>query len=268
MIREAVRSHTAFSGCHLSIYAKGSYPNNTNVKADSDVDIAVQCHDVFYWDEAVGGTRTANTPYTGIWTPARLRSELEAALRAKFPGQVDTSGSTAIGVNSSSSRVDADVVPCFDYRYYFSSGSYREGIKIFRKNGLSTENYPAQHLEEGRKKNLATRTRFKKAVRILKRVENNMLSAGEHREVPSFFIESLVYNCPDTIIQRDTWTGVVKGVLAYIWEELDGEEPVDEPSRWLEVNRCKFLFHSAQKWSRQDGRDFAYAAWNYLELGS
>ena len=227
----------------------------------------MQCHNVFYYDNHPDEGRSIS-PYEGIWTPTKLRSELEAALRAKFPGQVDTTGSTAIGVNSSSSRVDADVVPCFNYRDYFTSGEYREGIKIFRTSGPSTHNYPAQNLEEGRKKNNLTQTRFKKTVRILKRVENNMLDAGAHREVPSFFIESLVYNCPNTIIQRSTWTGVVKGVISHIWEELDGEEPDDEPARWREVNRCKFLFHQAQKWTRQDGRDFAYAAWNYLNLSS
>ena len=51
MIRDAVSAHKPFEGCSLSAYAKGSYPNNTNVRTDSDVDIAVQCHDVFYWDE-------------------------------------------------------------------------------------------------------------------------------------------------------------------------------------------------------------------------
>jgi hypothetical protein len=244
-----VRSHAPFDHCSLSIYAKGSYPNNTNVKTDSDVDVAVQCHDVFYWDEAVEGAKTSGSPYKGIWTPDKLRSELETALRAKFPGQIDTSGSTAIGVNSSSSRVDADVVPCFNYRYYFSSGGYREGIKIFRRTGLSTHNYPAQHLEQGRKKNNLTQTRFKKAVRILKRVENRMVDEGAHREVPSFFVESLAYNCPNTIIQRTTWTSVVKGVLSHIWNELDGPEP--DENRWHEVNNCKFLFHDAQKWTPQ-----------------
>jgi len=41
MIREAVNSHDPFAGCSLKVYAKGSYANNTNVRADSDVDIAV-----------------------------------------------------------------------------------------------------------------------------------------------------------------------------------------------------------------------------------
>src|ERR1700730_6026899 len=118
MVREAVTNHTPFDSCRLSVYAKGSYANNTNVKADSDVDIAVQCHDVEYWEQEAEGAHTSVTPYTGIWTPTKRRTELGAALRAKFPGQVDDSGSTAFQVNSSTSRVDADVVPCFDYRYY------------------------------------------------------------------------------------------------------------------------------------------------------
>lgn len=36
MIREAVKEYPAFDGVDLDIYAKGSYANNTNVKADSD----------------------------------------------------------------------------------------------------------------------------------------------------------------------------------------------------------------------------------------
>jgi hypothetical protein len=99
MVKEAIQSHEPFKECHLSVYAKGSYANNTNVRADSDVDIAVQCHDVEYWEEATQGAHPPGTPYTGIWTPAKLRTELGAALRAKFPGQIDGSGSTAFRVD-------------------------------------------------------------------------------------------------------------------------------------------------------------------------
>lgn len=268
MIREAVRDHPAFDGCSLSVYPKGSYANNTNVRADSDVDIAVQCHEVFYYDREVADAGGTIRPYTGAWTPQKFRSELETALRAKFPNQVDTSGSTAIGVNSSSARVDADVVPCFDYRYYFASGGYREGTRIFRTSGERFENFPTQQLENGRAKNNRTNTAFKKAVRIMKRVENAMVDAGIHREVPSFFIECLVYNCPDSIFRRATWTEIVRGVIVHVWNELEGVEPADAANRWLEVNECKYLFHSAQKWTRRDGRDFVKAAWNYLGLAT
>ena len=188
MVREAVDAHAAFEDCDLVIYAKGSYANNTNVRTDSDVDIAAHCRDVVYWGEHSEGAHPPSDSYKGEWTPAKLRAELVAALRAKFPGQVDTSGSTAIQINSSSARVDADVVPCFTYKYYFASGSVRKGTKIFTKAGTGFENYPDQHLAKGKAKNTNTNMRFKKAVRIMKRLENEMLAEGVHKEVPSYFV--------------------------------------------------------------------------------
>jgi hypothetical protein len=264
MIREAVAEHRPFATCQLSVYAKGSYANNTNVRADSDVDIAVECTEVMYWDEAEPGVHPPGGAYTGSWTPERLRAELGAALARKFPQQVDTSGSTAIQINSGSARVDADVVPCFSYAYYMRSSAPRRGTKIFTTTGKQIVNYPAQQLENGRAKNQRTGYSFKKAVRVLKRVENAMVAAGTHRELPSYFIECLVYNCPDGLFASATWTDIVRNILVHIWNGLQGDEPVGEVGRWLEVNECFFLFHPGQNWTRADGRDFAKAAWNYL----
>ncbi|GLZ42695.1 nucleotidyltransferase [Actinokineospora sp. NBRC 105648] len=269
MIREAVRGHALFSDCNLKIYAKGSYANNTNVRADSDVDIAVQCTDLYYWDEAIAGVRpSGGGSYSGIWTPAELRSELGVALNKKFPGQVDSAGSTAFRIDSNTARVDADVVPCFDYRYYFSSGGYRDGVKVFKKNGTGIVNYPDQQLANGRRKNVETKNCYKHAVRIMKRVENAMFTEGGRREVPSFFVECLVYNCPNSVLLRPTWTETISGVITHIWQALRGDEPTGASDRWLEVNECKHLFRSDQAWSRADGRDFVKAAWNYLGYAS
>lgn len=55
MVREAIDAHEAFRGYSFSVYAKGSYPNNTNVRADSDVDVAVQCHEAIYWENEAPG---------------------------------------------------------------------------------------------------------------------------------------------------------------------------------------------------------------------
>lgn len=264
MIRAAIAEHEPLKYCALVVYAKGSYANSTNVRADSDVDVAVQCTEVEYWEEATPGARSGGSPYGGIWTPEKLRSEVEAAMRKKFGTQVDASGSTAIQINSSTARVDADVVPCFSYRYYFPSGSSRVGTRIFKKDGGSIDNYPAQQLENGRAKNVRTGLSYKKAARILKRLENAMVDDKVHRDLPSYFIECLTYNCPDNALDASTWTEVVRRLLSHIWNGLQGEEPSDEAQRWLEVNECYFLFHPAQKWTRADGREFAYAAWNYL----
>ena len=262
MIYDGIKSHELFKGCSLRVFAKGSYANNTNVRLDSDVDIAVECTDCQYWEES----ETGNYPYSegsyeGIWTPEKLRAELLAAMRAKFPGQVDSSGSTAIQINSSSARVNADVVPCFSFRYYMKYGT-RDGTKIFKRDGSSIVNYPIQQIENGTAKNKATSYSYKKGARLLKRIENAMAADGTFRELPSFFIECLAYNCPDHAFSHSTWKKRLRAMLFYIWDNLQGDEPAE--GRWLEVNECFFLFHSNQKWTRKDGREFAKAAWNYF----
>lgn len=261
MIREAIDSHEPFNSCSLNVFAKGSYANNTNVRTDSDVDISVECTEVLYWKESEKGNSPPSKSYEGVWTPEKLRAELVSAMNAKFPGQVDTSGSTAIQINSSSARVDADVVPCFSYRYYMKYRT-REGTKIFKTNGSSIVNYPVQQMENGTAKNKATSYAYKKGARLLKRIENAMAADGTFRELPSFFMECLAYNCPDDVFAHSTWTERLRAMLFYIWDSLQGDEP--DEGRWLEVNECFFLFHSEQKWTRKDGRDFAKAAWNYF----
>lgn len=267
MIREAINAHPAFQTLSRKVYAKGSYANNTNVRSDSDVDVAVECTNVFYYDKTSPELETSTTPYSGEWTPDKLRSEIITALTAKFGSNVDASGSTAIQVHSSSARVEADVVPCFEYRYYYSDTSWVEGARVYKTDGTHVENYSALQLTNGRNKNTRTGQAYKKTVRILKRLENAMVADGSHREVPSFFVECLVYNCPDALFAASTWTARVESVLAHIYRSLDGNEPTSENDRWLEVNDTKFLFHSSQKWTRKDARDFAAAGWNYFDLG-
>lgn len=262
MVRQAVKDHAPFDGVGISVFAKGSYANNTNVRSDSDVDIAVECTEVCYWEESSEGAHPAGTSYSGVWTPVKLRAELNRALHAKFPGQVDDTGSIALRVNANTARVDADVVPCFTYKYYFSSSSYRQGTRVFRKDGTCLENYPKQQLDNGVAKNRVTGKSYKRAVRILKRTENALANAGLHKQLPSYFMECLTYNCPNEILLRSTWTETIKGALAHIYTELEDSEP--SSSRWLEVNEAKFLFHQSQPWSRGDGRSFVQSAWTYL----
>jgi hypothetical protein len=268
MIREAIRKHSAFDDCSLSVYAKGSYANNTNVRADSDVDIAVECCEAIYWDAANPDAHPHTDPYSGPWTFGMFRAELTAALQKNFPSQVDTSGKIAIQINSSSARVDADVVPCFTYRYYWSEDSHQEGTKIFTTDDRSIVNYPRQQLEFGKAKNQRTQRAYKRGVRILKRIENAMAAKGTFQDLPSYFVECLAYNVPDTIFDEATWTGVIRGSLYHIWSELDGNEPDDPDARWVEANECFYLFPDSAAWSRTDGRAFAHAAWNSLRLGN
>jgi len=269
MVRDAIAAHDAFSGFSFDVYTKGSYANKTNVKLDSDVDVVVECREATYWkefDPSQGG-HPAGAPYEGEWSPEKLRSEVKAALQAKFPGAV-TAGSTAFQVSSSSARVDADVVPCFIYRLYFSDGSYREGTRIFKSGGGTVENYPKLQFKNGDAKDDRTRGDYKKAVRILKRLENVLVGAGHSSELPSYLLECLVYNCPDEYFKRSTWRAVMQACLAEIFNATIGAEPTETSGRWLEVNEGKFLFSSGQKWTRAETHTFASAAWDFMGFES
>ncbi|MBI2798671.1 MAG: hypothetical protein HYX63_00035 [Gammaproteobacteria bacterium] len=129
----------------------------------------------------------------------------------------------------------ADVVPCFSYRYYLSETASWQGTKIFKTDGSNIVNYAAQQLENGRAKNARTSHAYKKSARILKRLENAMAQEDVFRDLPSYFLECLAYNCPDSTYAVTTWTEVVNGMLIHIWNGLQGDEPTYEPSRWLEV---------------------------------
>ena len=91
-----------------------------------------------------------------------------------------------------------------------------------------------------------------------------MVVDSVHRELPSYFMECLAYNCPDSVFTEPTWIATIRGMLGHLWTSLQGEEPTDSSVRWLEANACFYLFHDDQKRKRSDGREFAHAAWNYL----
>ena len=264
MIRDAIREHGAFAGTSYSVYAKGSYPNNTNVRVESDVDVAVQCHAAVYHD---GPKPEPRSPYNGKWTPPFLRASVTDALVSAFGPNNVSPGNTAIQLNASTARVDADIVPCFNYRHYFDDGSSREGVRIVRADGGTVNNYPQQHLERGKEKNVATNRRYKRAVRILKRVAGFMEESGTYRPTPSYLIESLVYNCPASHFAEPDWETRMKAILGQILSYSSAAEPSDESARWTEADGCKFLFHTTQKWVRLDAQEFALAAWSYLDFG-
>jgi hypothetical protein len=264
MIKDAIASHATFKDLSYSVYAKGSYANNTNVRSDSDVDIAVECQQVLYYEDKDPGQDHSGKPYVGEWTPEYFREQVEVAVRAKFARAVDTSGSTAIQVNSNTSRVDADVVPSFTLREYFANGVVREGTRVFKKDGTFTNNYAKRQLTKGTAKNNRTNYRYKKTVRILKRLENAMVSAGKTDELPSYLLECLIYQCPDSNFMASTWTATMRACLADIFNYTLKAERSQEPDRWLEVNEAKYLFHSSQKWTRSQVHTFAAAAWDYM----
>jgi hypothetical protein len=255
------------------VYPKGSYPNNTNVVRDSDVDIAVELtglrnHEFIHAAEGMTLQDFGLQPYTGDYSVRRFKDDVEAALIDHFGGGPIDRGDKAIHVRETSRGLRADVVACQTFFSHTGRFSQRQGIVIHPDSGGEIHNFPKQHLDEGVRKNEATNRRYKRVVRILKRLENEMVDRNVISVVPSFLIESLVWNVPTAVFTSPTtWTERVTYALGPIYLYANNAEPSTESERWLEANGVKFLFYDGQAWSREQAREFAYRAFDYLELG-
>jgi len=272
-IDEALRGSERLKNYTFDVYAKGSYPAYTNVVRDSDVDIAVELT-VYYDNEfihAASGLSVADvgTPYTGDATLAAFKTDVHKALIDAFGVVAVGRGSKAIHIRESTRSIKADVVPCVTHKTWISRGVSHTGVRLQNDARPAQEihNYPKQHLAEGTKKNDATSRRYKRVVRILKRLENEMVGEGVIAVVPSFLIESAVYNAPNRHFIHDTWTARVEAVLAHIYTGTTTDDCISSKD-WLEVNRVKYLFADGQSWSRETANTFALQAWRYVGFGS
>jgi hypothetical protein len=256
----------------FSVYAKGSYPNHTNVVADSDVDIAAELTSIVQHEfiHAAKGLKLADFglhPYTGSYRQPSFKDDVASALAHHFGAGVVERGNKAIHVRESSRSLKADVVVCETLTSHISRQCTRRGIQIEPDRGPVIHNFPQQHYDEGVAKNNATSKRYKRVVRILKRLENEMVDNGIIDVVPSFLIESLVWNVPNTHFNNhSTWTERVRAALGVMYHGTKGPEP--ESARWLEANNVKFLFHESQGWTREQANAFTLKAWQYLGFTS
>jgi hypothetical protein len=275
-IREAVDRHPLLSTLSISVYAKGSYKNNTNVRHDSDVDIAVEYTDIVHFEygsgtdqEQVWSARGIQ-PYSGplrdsggVFDIDRFKDAIGEALVGAFGAAIVARHNKVFTVRESVHLLAADVVPCTTHNHHWSPTGYARGIQLLADQPprRSVVNYPTQHYANGVAKNKATGKAFKRVVRILKNLENQMVEEGASPPLASYLIESLVYNCPDSSFLGDTWAPKVRAVLVHIWEDTKESEC---EKNWLEVNEIKYLFHPRQPWTRDEARRFAHAAWQYV----
>lgn len=262
-IREAVKKDETLGQHDIIVFPQGSYRNRTNVRADSDVDICILCHGTFFYGLPDGmaahqfGIEPSSYPY------ATFKNDVDHALREHFGMLAVTRGNKAFDIHQNTYRVDADAVACFDYRLYRADGSWEQGTSFLPDNGGQVINYPEQNYSNGVSKNTATNRRFKGAVRILKRLRNEMADGGNifAKPIPSFLIECLVWNVPNVFFAYSTWTETVREILVCLFRETSDS---GNCSGWGEINRIKYLFHPTQQWTQQIAHNFITAAWNHV----
>jgi len=270
MVRDAIRASRALASKQIEVFAQGSYRNNTNVREDSDVDICVRCMDVCFTDFSMadGFTEQDVGLVDASYTYPQFKSDVEGALVARFGLAAVKRGNKAFDVHETTARVDADVVPCFEHRRYTrrdASGRYlyESGTEFRPDNGGRIVNWPQQHYANGVEKNNATRGRFKRIVRVLKRLRNEMADhdVAAAKPIASYLIECLVWNVPNEGFGHERYTDDVRFVLARTFNNTISDDPCRE---WGEVNELKYLFRPSQPWTREQAHAFLSAAWDYV----
>lgn len=220
-------SGTGYAGKDFKVFLQGSYGNDTNIYAESDVDVVIRLDSIYYYDNSALTPQELavfNSGFSaGTYPYATYKSHVLAALQDSFGTTSVKIGTKAIRIAANGSRRSADVVVATEFRRYYSSTlaiilgpQYESGICFFTPTGDRIVNYPKQHSANCTVKHQATNSWFKPMVRVFKNLRGNLVARGALPvgSAPSYFIEGLLYNVPndkfgrsydDTFVEAINW---------------------------------------------------------------
>ncbi len=256
-------------GNSVKIIHQGSHKNRTNIRADSDVDIAVIYLDAYFSDiqhlDSVKQTDYWNKLIPSDYNFAQFKNDVHQVLVDKFGLFDATRKNKCVRVNGNSYRVNADVVPAFESKRFHNSGNVSHtGIGFIADNtGILKHSFPEHHYENGVKKNEETGNAFKAVVRILKNLRNEMEEKNiiPKGSISSFFLENLAYNVPNNFFQNKTYKEDVLSVMGKIWADM---RDVNTGNNYTEISHLAFLFGDSSRTTKQ-AEDFIFKAYNYLK---
>jgi hypothetical protein len=276
MVRAVLNSNAWTKAEGITIEPQGSYYNNTNVRQEADLDLRA-VHPHIYAEYQSNVVRPMAEAALGYYDTGRTFGEIASEMRRQIGASLADAfgrpnvniGTKAIRVHGlTGSRADVDVVPTFRLHHVFWDQSrqgygWNEGVAI--PTGPFILNFPEQHHANGMGKRATTKYRFKKIVRSLKRLRDELveIQAIGPKQIPSFLVECLVYLVEDAhfLQEEDDRIDRVRRVVARLLEIL--ADPLLTAGA-TEINGVKFLFHSSQPWTLDDAQVFAAAAYTRL----
>lgn len=269
VICDALNNNDRLAKLNILVFAQGSYKARTNVKLDSDVDICILLKDQVFVDYPQNFTDKDSGLSDGTLIYPEFKNLVEETLVKRFGRQQVVRGNKAFDIHENTSRVAADVVPAFEHRRYTGkfnlngTPEYLSGVEFRPDKGGRIINWPDQTHSNGVSKNTDTSRRYKRIIRILKRLRNQMQEKKivAANNVASFLIESLVWNVPNASFNHSNYSDDVRDVLAHIFNNTISDEKCSE---WGEVNELKYLLRGGQPWSRIQAHNFISAAWDYI----
>jgi hypothetical protein len=266
-IKAAIAASEKLNKRNISVFTQGSYKNKVNVREDSDIDIGVICYDVFFPEYINDNIKVhyLTIHEDAKYTYVSFKNEIEEALVSHFGREHVSRGKKAFDIKETTHRVSADVVAFFEHRRYFSVEKYISGVAMIPDdfNPLRIINWPEQHYQNGVEKNTIVGRRYKRIVRIMKKLSFEMAENGidSANKVPSFLIECLCWNVDNSLYKQDTYFNNIRDILIYLYQKTTKD---DDCSEWGEVSELKYLFRPSQPWTRQEVNYFIQSAWEYI----
>lgn len=225
-VKRALAAASApYSGTAFSTFLQGSYANDTNIYADSDVDVVIQLQSAYYSDdsalpEAMRAARRGAHQSAAYGFP-EFKLDVLGRLRSAFGGDIHP-GAKAVFVAGSGGRRDADVLIAVTFKRFVlydghTAPSFIEGLCFFTPDGKRVVNYPKLHSANCTAKHQTTTQWYKPTVRIFKNMRNRAVESGllQQGASPSYFLEGLLYNVPDASFGR-TYGATVVNILNWL----------------------------------------------------
>jgi len=159
---------TKYASRSYEVFLQGSYGNDTNIYAESDVDVVIRLDDVYYYD--IGALKPEEQArfnaglVPGTYPYAGYKADVIAALVKSFGAADVKPDKKAVKIKANGSRRSADVVVAAEFRRYYSGSfgpQYTSGICFFTPSGDRIANYPKQHSANCTKKHQDTNEWFK-----------------------------------------------------------------------------------------------------------
>lgn len=260
---------TPYAGKSYSVFLQGSYGNDTNIYAESDVDIVIKLDDCWQSDlEALAQDEKdayKNAFIDAKYTHVDFKRDVLKVLTDEY-GSDAKAGNKAIAIAARGNRRKADVIAAIQFRRYYrfkskADQSYEEGICFYNTAGEIIANYPEQHSANLTSKHQSTNRCLKPMVRVLKNlrgklVEDSRITSGI---APSYYLEGLLYN-----VLNEKFTSSFQDCFVNAMNWIQNEA---DKSKLMCANEQYYLIweNSHTSWSKTNCEAFLEAAielWN------
>ncbi len=245
-----------FHNKSIKVFLQGSYKNDTDINFDSDIDIVVYYEEMFnenvrHQNDNNEFHKETNLTPTDVdkfnqhfsnseYTQQEYKQAIKTWIESNSNDYVVTNGDKTLKCKIKNSKYNFDIVCAIQYRLYtnfdnpdkFDYGNFLRGVE-----GERVINFPKQTYKNSMEKNKNT-GKYKETVRIIKNIMKR--NYDKNLWIPSFALESILYNVSDKSYNIDTKHERVKTVIEEALSLVNNNwSSLLEPNKILYVKNIK-----------------------------